>query len=118
MRLNERIAYLRIQAGLTKAELARRVGTSDVSIAYRERGVISEIGHVKLLRLADEFGMTVSELLDDPMQPRRDAQMKAEALGELVRPSAYWPLPYASTTFLREKEEEYRLQAAGEENKS
>lgn len=91
MPLNERIALLRIQAGLTKAELGRRVGTSDVTIAYWERGVISEIGHVKLMRLAAEFGITVSELLDDPMQPRRDDELirgLADLLEAAEAPSA------------------------------
>lgn len=63
--LGQRIAERRIALGLNKAALGRLVGVSDVTVMYWERGQIKEIGHKKLLRLAQVFGCTVSELLDE-----------------------------------------------------
>lgn len=65
--LGQRIALERERLGVTRAALARLVGVSDVSVHYWERGVIKQIGHNNLLALARVFGLTVSELLDDPM---------------------------------------------------
>jgi len=50
---------------ISKAELARRVGVSDVSVLYWESGKIEEIGHNNLIRLARALGLTVSELVGD-----------------------------------------------------
>jgi len=63
----ERIMRLRTERRLSKAALSRRVGVSDVTVHYWESGKIAEIGHTKLLGLAQALGITVSELLDDPM---------------------------------------------------
>ena len=38
-----------MEAGLSKAALARRVGVSDVTISYWESGTIKQIGHERLL---------------------------------------------------------------------
>lgn len=70
--LGERISQERQRLGLTRAGLARRVGVSDVSVHYWEKGVTQAIGHRHLLALARVFGLTVSELLDDPMLETRD----------------------------------------------
>lgn len=69
--LRERITRLRLEAGLTKRDLARRVGVSDVAVSYWESGESKTITNVHLLKLAETFGITVSELLDDPMLPQR-----------------------------------------------
>ncbi|MGM0695134.1 MAG: helix-turn-helix domain-containing protein [Pseudomonadota bacterium] len=69
--LRERITRLRLEAGLTKRDLARRVGVSDVAVLYWESGEVRVIGHGHLLRLAQAFEITVSELLDDPMLDKR-----------------------------------------------
>ncbi|MDT8895679.1 helix-turn-helix transcriptional regulator [Halomonas sp. I1] len=78
--LAARITRLRNEAGLTKVELARKVGVSDVAVAYWESAAISHIGHHNLMKLALVFDVTVSELLDDPLLRRRDAQVASHAL--------------------------------------
>lgn len=65
--LKTKIRELRLNAGMNKAELARAVGVSDVSVHYWENGAIKQIGSDHLLSLAKVFNITVSELLDDPM---------------------------------------------------
>lgn len=65
--LKTKIRTLRLDAGMNKAELARAVGVSNVNILYWETGAIKQIGHKRLMKLAEVFGITVSELLDDPM---------------------------------------------------
>ncbi|MCL7938845.1 helix-turn-helix domain-containing protein [Halomonas sp. ATCH28] len=74
--LATRILQLREAAGLTKADLARCIGVSDVTIGYWETGNIKQIGHERLLTLASAFGISVSELLDDPMLVKRDARIR------------------------------------------
>lgn len=69
--LRERLTRLRLEAGLTKRDLARRVGVSDVAVLYWESGEVRVIGHGHLLKLAQAFGITVSELLEDPMLHER-----------------------------------------------
>lgn len=75
----ERIRQLREAAGLNKAELARRIGVSDVTVTYWERGSIKQIGHERLMSLASALEITVSELLDDPMLEKRDARISVES---------------------------------------
>ncbi|GGX91763.1 hypothetical protein GCM10007160_19060 [Litchfieldella qijiaojingensis] len=67
--LGPRIKQLRQQANLNKAALARRVGVSDVTISYWESGAIKQIGHERLVALADALGCPLSELLDDRPPP-------------------------------------------------
>lgn len=62
--LGERIKHLRVQANLNKAALARKVGVSDVTISYWESGAIKQIGHERLVALADALGCTLSQLLE------------------------------------------------------
>lgn len=69
--LKDKIKKLRLEAGLNKAELARAVGVTDVSVHYWENGTIKQVGSNRLLKLAKVFGITVSELLDDPMLKRK-----------------------------------------------
>lgn len=69
--LKTKIRTLRLDAGMNKAELARAVGVTDVSVHYWENGTIKNIGHQSLMKLAQTFGITVSELLDDPMLKTR-----------------------------------------------
>ena len=51
--LGSRIKQLRLRAKLNKAALARKVGVSDVTISYWESGAIKQIGHERLVALAD-----------------------------------------------------------------
>lgn len=67
--LGPRIKRLRQQANLNKAALARLVGVSDVTISYWESGAIKQIGHERLVALADALGCQLSELLDDSAPP-------------------------------------------------
>lgn len=61
--LGERIRKLREQCGLSKAELARRVGVSDVTISYWENGTIKRVGHSRLEPLARALRCSISHLL-------------------------------------------------------
>ncbi|WP_251976836.1 helix-turn-helix domain-containing protein [Salinicola avicenniae] len=54
-----------MQAGLSKAALARRVGVSDVTISYWESGTIKQIGHERLVSLTSALDCSIRELLDD-----------------------------------------------------
>jgi transcriptional regulator with XRE-family HTH domain len=62
--LGSRIKQLRQQANLNKAALARKVGVSDVTISYWESGAIKQIGHERLVALADALNCTLSRLLE------------------------------------------------------
>lgn len=62
--LGPRIKQLRLEAKLNKAALARRVGVSDVTISYWESGAIKQIGHERLVALAQALGCPLSALLD------------------------------------------------------
>ncbi|WP_110687977.1 helix-turn-helix domain-containing protein [Salinicola aestuarinus] len=63
--LGPRIKQLRLQAGLSKAALARRVGVSDVTISYWESGTIKQIGHERLVSLTSALDCSLRELLDE-----------------------------------------------------
>lgn len=67
MSLQENIRKHRDAAKLNKAQLARLVGVSDVAISYWESGAVTSIASQNLLSLAHVFGISVSELLDDPL---------------------------------------------------
>ncbi len=62
--LGTRIKELRIKAGLNKAELARRIGVSDVTISYWESGAIKQIGHERLVSLTHALSCSLSTLLE------------------------------------------------------
>ena len=62
--LGARIKKLRLKAGLNKAELARRISVSDVTISYWESGAIKQIGHERLVALADALSCSLSTLLE------------------------------------------------------
>lgn len=62
--LGPRIKELRLEAKLNKAALARRVGVSDVTISYWESGAIRQIGHERLVALAQALGCSLSRLLE------------------------------------------------------
>ncbi len=62
--LGPRIKELRLEANLNKAALARRVGVSDVTISYWESGAIRQIGHERLVALAQALECPLSRLLE------------------------------------------------------
>jgi len=63
--LGTRIKQLRQEANLNKAALARKVGVSDVTISYWESGAIKQIGHERLVALAEALQCPLSRLLND-----------------------------------------------------
>ncbi|MCI0510702.1 helix-turn-helix protein [Chromohalobacter marismortui] len=63
--LGPRIKQLRIDAGLSKAALARRVGVSDVTISYWESGTIKQVGHERLIALTEALNCPLERLLED-----------------------------------------------------
>lgn len=58
-----RLKELRRTAGLTLEELAERLGTSKQTIHRYENGVIANIPHEKIKRLAEALGVSPSELM-------------------------------------------------------
>lgn len=68
--LGPRIKELRQEANLNKAALARRVGVSDVTISYWESGAIKQIGHERLVALAEALGCPLSRLLEGEQSGR------------------------------------------------
>nr|WP_165789455.1 helix-turn-helix domain-containing protein [Halomonas endophytica] len=62
--MGPRIKQLRLEASLNKAALARKVGVSDVTISYWESGAIKQIGHERLVALAEALNCPLSRLLE------------------------------------------------------
>jgi DNA-binding XRE family transcriptional regulator len=56
-----RIAELRERAGLSRVELAQRVGVNPQTIGYLERGEYNP-SLVLAFRLADLFGLTIEQI--------------------------------------------------------
>lgn len=63
---------------MSKAELARRANTTDVSISYWEAGTIKQIGHIRLQALATALKLTVSELIEDPLLAAYNTRIRGE----------------------------------------
>ncbi|HAA45973.1 MAG: XRE family transcriptional regulator [Halomonas sp. 54_146] len=80
--LGSRIKQLRLRAKLNKAALARKVGVSDVTISYWESGAIKQIGHERLVALADALDCSLATLLEGDSAP------------ELLTLSHTGPLPW------------------------
>ncbi|WP_416140068.1 helix-turn-helix domain-containing protein [Halomonas sp. HK25] len=87
--LGPRIKELRLEANLNKAALARRVGVSDVTISYWESGAIRQIGHERLVALAQALGCPLSRLLEG------DSGNRATPLYLRSQPPAPWQDPAA-----------------------
>lgn len=68
--LGSRIKQLRLRAKLNKAALARNVGVSDVTISYWESGAIKQIGHERLVALADALDCSLATLLEGDSAPQ------------------------------------------------
>ncbi|SHM38430.1 helix-turn-helix domain-containing protein [Vreelandella subglaciescola] len=62
--LGARIKHFRLKAGLSKAALARHVGVSDVTVSYWESGAIKQVGHERLVALADALSCPLNALLE------------------------------------------------------
>ncbi|RUR33592.1 helix-turn-helix domain-containing protein [Vreelandella nanhaiensis] len=68
--LGSRIKQLRLRAKLNKAALARKVGVSDVTISYWESGAIKQIGHERLVALAEALDCSLATLLEGDTAPQ------------------------------------------------
>ncbi|TDO06909.1 MULTISPECIES: helix-turn-helix domain-containing protein [Halomonas] len=101
--LGPRIKELRQEAKLNKAALARRVGVSDVTISYWESGAIRQIGHERLVALAQALNCPLSRLLEEPSTkitplylrsnlplPWQQGQHKGIDLPIEMIPNQYW----------------------------
>ncbi|WP_083517597.1 helix-turn-helix domain-containing protein [Halomonas chromatireducens] len=95
--LGPRIKQLRIEASLNKAALARKVGVSDVTISYWESGAIKQIGHERLVALADALGCPLRRLLEDD-----SADLLPTPLYLRSQPPAPWHDPNANRITLPE----------------
>lgn len=74
----------RRQAGLTQAELAKRLGMSRATISQLENGVIEELGVRKLAQIGDRLGLEVS------IRPRKPLTLhEAYARNREERQSAF-----------------------------
>ncbi len=75
-RLADHVRQLRLEAGLTQAELAARAGVTVETVARLERvlrgrsSANSNPSLETLVRLASALGVEVSELLSEPSRPR------------------------------------------------
>jgi len=121
--LGPRIKELRLEAKLNKAALARRVGVSDVTISYWESGAIRQIGHERLVALAQALNCPLSRLLEEtgtragplflrsrmPL-PWQDGRQKGIELPIEMVPGQHWdgdcflvtPAPDEQFDFLKE----------------
>jgi transcriptional regulator with XRE-family HTH domain len=76
MRLAEQVRQLRVQAGMTQAELAARAGVTVETVARLERvlrgrsSANSNPSLETLARLSSALGVEVSDLLSAPGKPR------------------------------------------------
>ncbi|EWG98685.1 helix-turn-helix domain-containing protein [Halomonas sp. BC04] len=95
--LGPRIKQLRIEASLNKAALARKVGVSDVTISYWESGAIKQIGHERLVALADALGCPLRRLLEDDSVDLLSAPLYLRS-----QPPAPWHDPNANRITLPE----------------
>ena len=59
--IQNRIAELRVRAGLSRVELAQRVGVNPQTIGYLERGEYNP-SLVLAFRLADLFDLTIEQI--------------------------------------------------------
>ena len=66
-RIGANIALQRKQSGLTQAGLAEKLNYSDKAVSKWERGE-SMPDVLNLMQLAEQFDITVNELLEDPDQ--------------------------------------------------
>lgn len=100
-KLGERIRTLREQCGLSKAELARRVGVSDVTISYWENGTIQRVGHSRLEPLSRALRCSIQHLLGHekadvesdtrPALPLYALTFLPESIKQRAAPLAYMP---------------------------
>lgn len=100
-KLGERVRTLREQCGLSKAELARRVGVSDVTVSYWENGTIQQVGHSRLEPLSRALRCSIQYLLGDekadaersapPTLPLYTLTLKPESITQHATPMAYMP---------------------------
>lgn len=82
--IGRNIASHRRQAGLTQAELAERLNYSDKAVSKWERGE-SVPDVVTLVQLAEQFGITVNDLLADPNAlPEESASNLEKAMGKVA----------------------------------
>ena len=78
------ISAYRKRAGLTQAGLAERLNYSDKAVSKWERGE-SVPDVVTLVQLAEQFGITVNDLLEDPDALPQRAGTVQEAMEQVVQ---------------------------------
>ncbi len=81
--IGKNIAMQRKQASLTQAELAEKLNYSDKAVSKWERGEsIPDV--LTLAQLAEQFGVTVNDLLSDPNAIPADAGIVQQTMGRVV----------------------------------
>ena len=95
------IAAYRKNAGLTQAGLAEKLNYSDKAVSKWERGdSVPDV--LTLVQLADQFGITVNDLLTDPNElplgsdsrlEKAMTQVSEKALKRKANKISSWPCP-------------------------
>lgn len=108
MSFGEKLKALRIQAGISQAELARRLGVTERSIYNYETNARYPKGQEVLRGIAETFGVTADYLLDDsPVraapaareEERYFVEAAAESFGQKGRQEAARLLEEAGAMF-------------------
>jgi len=68
--VGERIAQARQSAGLSQVQLAEKLGVTQQMVGYLERQPVA-IRPELLLQLSEALGMSLDELLGQPLKPQR-----------------------------------------------
>lgn len=114
--LGERIRKLREESGLSKAELARRVGVSDVTISYWENGTIKRVGHSRLEPLSKALRCSIGHLLGNarndcgstaatPMSlPLYPLTTSPETVGIGAAPMSHFPMGFIDNELIRKED--------------
>ena len=77
LRIGGNIAAYRKQAGLTQAGLAEKLNYSDKAVSKWERGdSVPDV--LTMMQLAEQFGITVNDLIRDPDELPADSDSKLE----------------------------------------
>ncbi len=82
-RIGSNIAAYRKHANLTQAGLAEKLNYSDKAVSKWERGE-SVPDVLTMMQLAEQFGISVNDLLKDPNQLPEDTGAVQQAMGQVV----------------------------------
>lgn len=82
MNTGEKIKYYRTLRGMTQTELGNALGVQSSAIAKYEKGRVVNIKRATLAKLAEVFGVTIVDLLDDSANLQASVPVYEAAAGE------------------------------------